>query len=67
MTKKLKIEIEWKLLEKIARYYNFPSAVFLGNTRMFARKPPKIKEDLSFCKICENNTKSECLGCGAEK
>lgn len=28
--KKFKVEVEWKLLEDIARYYEFPSAVFLG-------------------------------------
>lgn len=39
MAKKLKIEIEWKLLERIAEYYEFPSAVFLGNVKVF----PKAK------------------------
>jgi len=35
MTKKLKVEIEWKLLARIAEYYQFPSAVFLGNLDRF--------------------------------
>ena len=40
MTKnKLKVEIEWKLLERIAEFYEFPSAVFLGNMKIF----PKCK------------------------
>ena len=36
--KKLKVEIEWKLLARIAEYYQFPSAVFLGNMKMFRHK-----------------------------
>jgi len=39
MPKKLKVEIEWKLLERIAEFYEFPSAVFLGNMKIF----PKCK------------------------
>ncbi len=38
MIKRLKVEIEWKLLERIAEYYQFPSAVFLGNKKMFRHK-----------------------------
>lgn len=36
--KKFKVEIEWKLLERIAEYYEFPVAVFLGNNKMFKDK-----------------------------
>ena len=36
--KKLKVEIEWKLLQRIAEYYQFPSAVFLGDKKMFRHK-----------------------------
>lgn len=39
MAKKLKVEIEWKLLERIAEYYKFPSAVFLGNLDVFKHAP----------------------------
>ena len=39
MVMKLKVEIEWKLLKRIASYYQFPSAVFLGNMDMFKEKP----------------------------
>lgn len=35
--KKLKVEIEWKLLERIAKYYEFPVAVFLGNMKAFPK------------------------------
>jgi len=35
----LKIEVEWKLLERISKFYEFPSAVFLGNMKVF----PKCK------------------------
>lgn len=35
---KLKVEIEWELLERIAAYYEFPVAVFLGDIRMFRNK-----------------------------
>lgn len=38
MTKPLNIEIEWKFLERIAEYYQFPSAVFLGDSHMFKYK-----------------------------
>ena len=38
MVKPLKVELEWKLLERIAEYYQFPSAVFLGNKKMFRHK-----------------------------
>lgn len=31
MGKDFKVEISWKHLESIARYYEFPSAVFLGD------------------------------------
>ena len=37
MVKKLKVEIELKLLERIAEYYQFPSAVFLGNLDMLKK------------------------------
>lgn len=35
MAKDLKVEIKWKLLQRIAEFYEFPSAVFLGNKKMF--------------------------------
>lgn len=31
----LKVEIEWKHLEKIAEFYEFPIIVFLGNDGRF--------------------------------
>jgi hypothetical protein len=39
--KKLIINIEWKLLERIAEFYGFPSAVFLMQKKDF----PKVKRD----------------------
>ena len=36
--KKLKVEIEFSLLEKIAKFYQFPVAVFLGTAKMFKVK-----------------------------
>ena len=39
MTKKIKVEVEWKLLQRIAEYYQFPSAVFLGSNDMFKHQP----------------------------
>jgi len=36
--KGFKINVEWKLLERIAQFYKFPSAVFLGNMKMFKYK-----------------------------
>ena len=36
--KKLKVEIEWKLLERIAKFYQFPSVVFFGNKKVFKHK-----------------------------
>lgn len=33
--KPFKIEIEWKYLEKIAEFYEFPVAVFLGHEKIF--------------------------------
>jgi len=37
MPKKTKVEIEWKLLERIAEFYEFPTAVFLGNLKIFPK------------------------------
>jgi len=34
----LKVTIEWKLLERIAEYYEFPSTVFVGNVEVFEHK-----------------------------
>ena len=34
----LKVELEWKFLQRIAEFYEFPSAVFLGNAKMFKHK-----------------------------
>ena len=45
MAKKLKVEIEWKLLERIAEYYQFPSAVFLGNLDIF-KHAPKTRDEV---------------------
>ncbi len=36
--KKLKIEVEWALLERIAEYYEFPTTVFLANKIIFKEK-----------------------------
>ena len=38
MTKKkpLEVTIRWSHLERIARYYQFPSAVFLAPTKVFS-------------------------------
>ena len=33
-----KVEIELKLLNRIAEYYEFPLAVFLGNLKIFKHK-----------------------------
>lgn len=38
MDKPLKVEIEWSYLQRIAEYYQFPSAVFLGNKKIFGHK-----------------------------
>ena len=35
----LRVEIEWKLLKRIAEFYEFPAAVFLGDIQIF----PKCK------------------------
>ena len=43
MVKPLKVELEWSLLERIAEYYQFPSAVFLGNKKMFKAKTAEEK------------------------
>lgn len=41
--KGLKVELEWKFLERIAEFYNFPTVVFLSNLNNF--KPlPKTRE-----------------------
>ena len=48
--KKLKIEVEWKLLERIAEFYQFPTTVFLGNLKVFPKR--KTRED-SFRKKAE--------------
>ena len=37
--KKVKVSIEWTYLCRIAEYYEFPSAVFLGNMKVFDDKP----------------------------
>jgi len=34
----LKVELEWSFLQRIAEYYEFPSAVFLGNKKVFRTK-----------------------------
>lgn len=39
MAKKLKVEIEWKYLERIAEFYKFPVAVFCGNLKIFKNSP----------------------------
>mgnify|MGYP001564198017 FL=1 len=39
--KPLKVTLAWKFLERIAEYYEFPSAVFLGNRKMFKEKTRK--------------------------
>jgi hypothetical protein len=44
--KKLKVTIEWELLERIAKFYKFPSAVFLGNMKMFSNSPKTREEGL---------------------
>lgn len=36
--KPLSIHIDWKFLERIAEYYEFPVAVFLGNKKLFKHK-----------------------------
>ena len=38
MAKNFKVEIDWKLLERIAEFYEFPVVVFLGNKKMFKSK-----------------------------
>jgi hypothetical protein len=38
MGKPLKVEIEWKHLQRIAEYYQFPSAVFLSDLKLFTHK-----------------------------
>ena len=38
MAKNFKVEIDWKLLKRIAEFYEFPVAVFLGNKKMFKGK-----------------------------
>ncbi|MEK6878544.1 MAG: hypothetical protein AABY22_03000 [Nanoarchaeota archaeon] len=40
-----KVEIEWKLLERIAEYYKFPIAVFLGNLDVF-KNSPKTRDEV---------------------
>ena len=45
MTKKNKdfeVKISWQLLEKIANYYEFPCAVFLGNKKMFKKNQTRL-------------------------
>lgn len=34
----LEVTLKWKFLERIAEFYEFPSAVFLGNEKMFNTK-----------------------------
>ena len=42
----LKIKIEWRLLERIAEFYEFPVGVFLSNFDNFREFPKTRKESL---------------------
>lgn len=37
-----KLEVEMKLLERIAEYYEFPLAVFFGNVKMFGDRTRNV-------------------------
>lgn len=38
MNKKQMVEVEAKQLQRIAKYYQFPSAVFWGDSKLFRHK-----------------------------
>ena len=42
----LKVKIEWRLLERIAEYYEFPTAVFLSDFDNFADLPTTRNKSL---------------------
>ena len=47
MSKKpLRVTIEWQLLERIAEFYEFPCAIFLGNMDCFKDLPKTREESL---------------------